>query len=120
MADLLNRLKDALSTLDDDVYYGIADRGPKDPRPWDCIVFGRDNAPINRNCTSLTHAYWVDVLREGYVPEGTEQALIDAVCAIPGMKLDADQGIEYDYLINPKSGEVVEAVRLHFKRAVKL
>lgn len=118
---MLERIDETLKTFDDRVYYGAVPVTEfNDEDPWSFIVFMRENVPVSNNCTSIARAYCVVISREGYIPEGLEEDVIDAVREIPGIKLASDRDIEYEYTVNPHSHEAVEACEIHFCKGERL
>lgn len=118
--ELLENIREALSSVDGRIYYGDVSPEDLETMPWDFVVFSREDAPLSDSGTSLSSAYSVAVFREGYIPEGMEREVIFAMRSVPGMKLDTGMSIQYDYAVNPKSADVVEMMVIHFKRGVKL
>ncbi len=118
---LLERIDETLKPFDDHVFYGaVPVTSFDDADPWDFIVFMREDVPVSANCTSIARSYCVVISREGHIPEGLEEEVIDAVRAIPGIKLANDREIEYEYTINPHSHEAVEACAIHFRKGAKV
>ena len=113
---ILDLIEQALSTVDLNVTFGIAD--PKDiDAPWNYIVYFRTKLRPNENKNSLTDYFTVAVVRENYVPDDVAYDIIDAMLKIPGMRLASDD-MEYDYL--KKDDDIrIEVMTLSFCRAKK-
>lgn len=107
----------ALLSLDERVFYGMADIG-KDDR-WDYIVYFREPTPVSSNLTSVSHSIGVWVVREGFVPDDMADKVKDAMRDIAGLRLSREQDIDFDYLHHPSTGRVVEAMLMHFVRPEK-
>lgn len=116
----LDDVKDALASVDANVFYGAA-CGLPDGAPWNYAVFSRDTSTPKDNLTGFSHRYTVAVIREDYVPEGTDAEVIEAMCRIPGMRLDRSRDIEYRYSVKQGSVRtVVEMMLIRFVKAVRL
>ena len=103
--------------MDPKTFYGTAAKiGRKDP--WDYTVFGRENATMSANQTSLSTVYPVAVVRENYVPEGMEDQIVSAMRTIPGMKPTGE--ILFEYMVKPDSTDVVEMMVIRFSRSRKV
>lgn len=113
-------IRDALAKIErpDRLYYGVAAKLP-DGAPWRYTVFSRDADKPKDSLTGYTHRYLVAVVREGYVPEGHDLEVIDAMLSIPGMKLDRTASTEYLYSVKPGTKDTVEEMVIHFVKAVK-
>ena len=61
----------------------------------------------------------MSVVRENYVPEGMLERVIDAMRAIPGVKLDAAREVEYVYDVKPGTSRTVEMMIVRFVRGRK-
>lgn len=115
---MLDEISSALAGIGGDVYYGIAAaRGKADP--WDYTVFYRSSTGASRNLTSRTDRYAVAVVREGYVPEDMLARVVEAMSAIPGMKLDSATDVDYVYGVKPKTSVTVEMMIVSFVRGDK-
>lgn len=113
----LNAIREALASVDSNVFYGLAAGLPKEA-PWDYTVFSRETTTAAANRTGYTDDYLVSVVREGYVPEGTLEDVVAAVTAIPGMKL-ASRPVEYVYDTRPGTSDVAEMMVVHFTKSRK-
>lgn len=122
MADkpTLDLISEALAGVEERgrVYYGTASKLPKGA-PWNYTVFSRAPAKPSGNLTSISDGYEVAVVREGYVPEGLDKRVIDAMGGIPGMRLEADSTIEYAYQVKPGTRDTVEMMVVRFRKARK-
>lgn len=114
---LLNDVQNALLAVDENVYYGTGVSHPKD-KPWDYIVFSRDVLKRNTNRSSFTDVINVSIIREEYIPEGVEEKVIEAMEALPGVKLMEGEH-EYLYTVKPNTKLTVEIVALQFTHSRK-
>ena len=114
----LDAISEALSSVDERVYYGMASKLPKGA-PWNYTVFSREPSNRNANKTGFTDVYSVAVVREEYVPEDVLPAVIEAMETIPGMKL-ADSTVDYDYMTKPGTTDIAEMMVVRFSKARKL
>lgn len=117
MTSTLDRINEALHSLDLPVYYGTA-TGLSKASAWNYIVFGRENATGNANLTSISHNYNVAVVHEDYVPEQTLYDVLEAMSAIPGMRWQGE--IVFDYMAKPGTDDVVELMVVRFEKPEKL
>ena len=119
----LDDVKKALKEFDSLVYYGIVpsrlvDENGNEIETWDYSVFNRVKLKHNPNKTSYGDVFEVHIVREEYIPEGTDTDVIARLTAIPGVKL-ADEDETYDYMLKPNTDTVVEMLTLTFVRARK-
>ena len=120
---LLNDVKEKLEELDPLVYYGLApstlrDEDGEEIERWDYTVFNRTKLKTSVSKTSYSDAFEVHIVREEFIPEGTDVNVIEKLTALPGVKLASDDGV-YDYTRKPGTGRVVEMLTLTFVRARK-
>ena len=114
---MLQEIHDALLKFDENVHFGTASWVDKN-EPWNYIVYGRTNSTPSENKTGYTDRYFVAVVREEYVPEELSDQIVDAITAIPGVRLDPS-GVEYDYTRKPNTDVTIEVARITFYRARK-
>lgn len=114
---ILNEIKDVLSTFDENVYYGSNAKHDEDS-PWDYIVFGRERLRASGNKTGLADVFDVLISREEFIEDGLPERVIDALVAIPGIRVSSEDG-EYTYAVNPGTKDTVEMLTLRFVRARK-
>lgn len=119
----LDDVKKALKEIDPMVFYGLVpsrlvDEKGEEVDTWDYIVFNRAKLKHNSNKTSFGDGFEVHIVREEYVPEGTDTDVIAKLTALPGVKL-ADEDGTYDYMMKPNTDMVVEMLTLTFTRARK-
>lgn len=120
---LLNDVKDVLEKFDKFVFYGltppvIRDEDGEEVDEWNYTVFNRTKLKNSTNKTSYTDAFDVHIVREEFIPEGTDVELIEKLTAIPGVRLAGDDGV-FDYALKPGTNHVVEMLTLSFVRARK-
>lgn len=113
LADIEAKLKE----LDPNVYYGMVDESVK-ITVWDYIVFNRTSITHSTNKTAATDRFDVHVIRENYVPEGFDMAVIEALCSLPGVRL-AGSECSFAYVQKPNTNIVVEMLTIPFVRARK-
>lgn len=119
----LDDVKNALKEIDPLVFYGIVpatlvDENGDAVDVWDYIVFNRSKLKSNPNKTSFNDRFEVHIVREEYVPEGIDIAVIEKLTAIPGVKL-ADEDGTFDYIMKPNTDTVIEMLTLTFTRGRK-
>lgn len=86
---------------------------------WDYIVFNRKLLKPGKNRTGYSYYFSVNIVREDFIPEGLEIAVIDKMCEITGMRL-AENDMEYHYTEKPNTNAVVEMISIDFVRPVKV
>lgn len=114
---VLDDIKNKLESVEPRVYYGIVD-GEVRETAWNYIVFNRTRLKSTSNKTGYTDGYDVHIVRENFVPEGTDLEVIEKMLEIHGMRLASEDG-EYNYIQKPNTNIVVEMLTLHFARARK-
>lgn len=114
---ILDDIKNKLESIDDNVYYGMADKNKADDE-WNYIVFSRRTLDPSTNKTGYSDYFDVAIIREDYIPEGIDEQVIKAMTEIKGMRL-TDEGGEYGYTRKGNTNAVVELLVLHFVRARK-
>ena len=83
------------------------------------IEFGADvSVGEDTNILSYTDAFDVHIVREEFIPEGTDTEYIEKLTALPGVRLAGDDGV-FDYMMKPGTDHVVEMLTLSFVRARK-
>lgn len=115
---LLNDVKEKLEELDPNVYYGLMTREPKDVPVWDYIVFNRTKLRHGQDKNSLGDVFEVHIIREEFIPEGLDAAVLAKMREIPGVRPTGDDG-SYNYMQKPNTDTVVEMLTLTFVRARK-
>lgn len=112
---ILDDIKSKLQTVDENVYYGLADRNKAEDE-WNYIVFNRRTSDPSPNKTGYSDYFDVAIVREDYIPEGIDEQVISAMTEIKGMRLTSEGG-EYGYTRKGNTNAVVELLVLHFVRA---
>lgn len=108
-----DKIKSALETIDSNVYYGVGRFQGR--TEWDCLIFGRRRRRPSGSA-GRSNRWFVAIVKEEYIPEGMEDAVIDAMKEI-SMRL-ATEDIQYDYV--EKSGEsIVEVCTMEFEKLEK-
>lgn len=114
---ILEDIKNQLETVDQRVFYGMVDESVA-KTAWNYIVFNRTKLAVTGNKTGYADGYDVSIVRENFIPEGVDLAIIERMTEIHGMRLAAIDG-EYNYILKPNTNIVVEMLTLHFVRARK-
>ena len=114
---ILDDIQAALETVDDQVFYGAAHNIPTSG-PWEYIVFARQSLSHNANITSFTDRIEVVIVRESYVPVEDIYSVMQAMTAIPGVRLAQDD-CRFDAIYKPDTDDCVEAVSIPFVHAFK-
>lgn len=116
---ILDDIKNKLEEIDPNVFYGMADADDEAvKREWNYIVFMRKTLSSNANKTGYSDHFTVAIIRENFIPEGLDVAVIDKMCEIDGMKL-ASPDCQYNYTKNPNTNTVVELLTMEFVKARK-
>lgn len=118
---ILQEIKDKLREIDPIVFYGMADDKDDDNRPiteWNYIVFMRKSLGVATNRTGYSDRYTVAIVREEFIPEGLDVAVINKMCEIDGMKL-ANPDCLYSYTMKQNTNTVVELLTMEFVKARK-
>lgn len=114
---ILEDIEAKLQEVDKRVYYGMVDENVKDT-VWNYIVFNRTTLGFPANKTGASDHFDVSIIRENFIPEGIDTEVIQKLCALPGVRLSANDG-EFNYVLKPNTNIVVEMLTLHFVRARK-
>lgn len=114
---ILDEIKAKLEEVDTNVYYGMVDEAIRET-VWDCTVFARTKLKATANKTGYTDGYDVLIIRENFIPDGTDLEIISKMLEIDGMRLSSEDGV-YTYIQKPNTNIVVEMLALHFVRARK-
>lgn len=114
---ILDDIKNKLEEVDPKIYYGMVSDEVNET-VWDYTVFNRVSLKAAPNRTGYSDYYDVHIVRENFVPEGTDLEVIGKMLEISGMRL-ADGDGTYNYVMKPSTNNVVEILTLHFVRARK-
>lgn len=112
---MLNNLKEALETIDSNVFYGAA-KTPEE-NIWNYIVFGRFKRNKSKNDSGYTYYYDVVIVREEYIPEDLIEEVIRTVEEQTRLKL-ADEPVDFDYE-RKQDDTVIELARIRFYKAIR-
>lgn len=116
---ILDDIQQKLQEFDPVVFYGCVDEDSKDIKDcWDYTVFNRVKLRTAPDKNSYVDVIEVHIVREEYVPDGADTAVIALMRSIPGVKLSSEDGT-YNYTRKPNTGTVVEMLTLTFTRARK-
>lgn len=120
---LLNDVKNTLKEIDPIVFYGIVpakltDENGNEVDEWNYSVFNRVKFRNHANKTSYSDHFQVHIVREEYIPEGTDIDVITKLTALPGVRLADEDGV-YTYVMKPNTDTVVEMLTLTFTRSRK-
>lgn len=118
---ILNEIKKKLKEVDPVVFYGLGDErdeyGNRLTR-WDYIVFRRKALSYSDSKKGYSDRFVVAIIREDYIPEGLDVAVIDKMCEIAGMRL-ANPDSAFNYTQKPNTNTVVEVLEIEFVKARK-
>lgn len=114
---MLSDIKTALEALGLTVYYGAAGTLSGEDE-WSYIVFYRTTLGPTGGKTGLAQVYEVALVHEDYVPDELVLDTIDAMTALPGVRL-ADTGGTYQYTTKPNTEQVIEILTIDFVRPMR-
>lgn len=127
---MLNEIRDKLIELIKDasfiekygvieaVLYGTAHQH-ENTLPWNYIVFNKEKFKKGGTSgTDLTYYWNVAIVHEEYIPEGLEEAVIDKILEIKGLRL-ADGDMPVEYLTKGDSNMVIELLQISFVKTKK-
>lgn len=114
---ILEEIKQKLEEVEPRVYYGMVDDSVRET-VWDYAVFNRVTTKPTTNKNGFSDYYDVHIVRENFIPEGTDADVIEKMLSIEGMRLAGTDGT-YTYVQKPNTNIVVEMLSLHFVRARK-
>lgn len=118
---ILEEIKNKLKEVDPVVFYGMASDEDEDGNKitaLNYIVFMRKSLSTNLNKTGFSDRFTVAVIRENFIPEGLDTAVIDKMCEIDGMRLGSTD-CQYNYTMKPNTNTVVEIVTMEFVKMRK-
>lgn len=115
---ILDDIESKLKTIDDNLFFGVVNP-TEEMTYWDYIVFRRGTLRKSENGTGYTRTYIVGIVRENYIPDGLDAAVISAMLEIPGMRVSAGDNA-YDYVERPGTNAAVEILTLNFYRPEKI
>lgn len=114
---ILEDIQQKLLEIDSKVFYGKVDEQAIS-NDWNYTVFMRKRLSYDAQKKSFSDRFVVAVIRENFIPDGLENAVIEAVCSIDGMRLSSTDG-DYNYVQKPNTNTVVEILTIEFVRARK-
>lgn len=117
---ILDDIKNKLQEIDPLVFYGMADDTDENDNPltvWNYIVFRRKALSSSTNKTGYSDRFVVAIIRENYIPEGLDVAVIEKMDEI-GLRLSSPDS-PFEYTKNPNTNTVVELLTLEFVKARK-
>lgn len=115
---ILDDIKNKLKEVDNNVFYGAVDPRMRE-EIWDYIVFARDTLSYSESKKSYGIHYTVAIVRENFIPEGLEMAVINKMCEIPGMRVSGSDG-NYEYIPKPNTNNIVEMLTINFVKPIKV
>ena len=118
MDEHLQQIVIAAQALGLPVYYGTAAMLSRSAK-WDYLVVTRTKAHAGTGNAGRIQQYEVGVVREVCIPEGTLDALYDALATVPGLRPDLGRDVEFDYTVKPGTNITVELMRVPFSRPRK-
>ena len=113
---ILQTINDKLLEIDPNVFYGAVKNSMKETL-WNYVVFNRTTKRQNENKTGYTEIYAVHIVRENWLDEGLEEAVIKKVCEIAGMRMIGEGS--YTYVMKPNTDTVIEMFSVEFARPIK-
>lgn len=116
---VLDDINAALEGINGPVFYGTAAKLPKDD-PWNYTVFSRTEAVMTAHLSSRSATFEVALVHEGYIPEESVKATIEAMAELPGMNLAQGSSIRYAYDVKPGTKVTVEMAVLTFNKASRV
>lgn len=117
---ILDEIRNQLETVDPNVFYGLVDDERLKQLDFVCdyIVFNRVKPSYGANLTSISDYFDVHIIRENFIPEDMDIAVIEAMSKIAGVRRAKEDGA-YNYVRKPNTNAVLEMLTLHFVRARK-
>lgn len=115
---ILDDIKEKLREVDENVFYGMVDNSMRE-MVWDYIVFNRKTRSYSQNKTSRNAYFTVNIIREEFIPDGLEDAVVEKMLEIPGMRLTGQDGT-YTYVPKPNTNVVIEMFSIDFVKPVKV
>lgn len=116
---ILDDIKSKLQEIDEKVFYGMADFSEIErTNDWNYIVFMRKTLSASPNKTGYSDHFTVAIIREDFIPEGLDIAVVEKMCEISGMKL-ASPDCPYNYTQKQNTNTVVEVLTMEFVKARK-
>ena len=127
---MLNEIRDKLQELIkspsfiekygviEEVLYGTAHKH-ESSKSWNYIVFNKQKFKKGGTSnTDLTYYWNVAIIHDEYIPEGLEEAVIDKILEINGLRL-ADGDMPFEYTTKGDSNMVVELLQVSFVKTKK-
>lgn len=114
---LLEDIQSKLEEVDSLVFYGMADE-ERIKDDWNYIVFMRKVLSVSDTKNGYSDRFTVAIIRENFIPEGTDMQVIDKMLEISGMRL-ASSDCPYSYIKKPNTNVVVELLTMEFVKARK-
>ena len=115
---ILDEIKAKLEEVDPKVFYGMV-KTIKPESLWNYIVFDRRIMRASEQKTGYTDYYRVHIVREGFIPEGIAEEVIEKMKEIAGFKV-AKTDMPYTYVQKGNTDVVVEMLTIEFLRARKV
>lgn len=115
---ILEAIRNKLLEIDPNVFYGMVDPVMRES-VWDYIVFHRKPTKPSVNKTGYSYYFTVNIVRENFIPEGLDLAVIEKMQEIPGMKIAGNE-MPYEYVAKPNTNVVVEMLSIDFVKPVKV
>ena len=115
---ILDDIKTKLEEIDPHVFYGMVKRTMRESL-WNYIVFDRRIMRASENKTGYTDYYRVHIIREGWIPEGLAEEVIEKMKEVTGMK-PAKTDMQYTYTQKSNTDTVVEMLTIEFCRSKKV
>lgn len=114
---ILTDIEEKLQQFGDPVYYGMVDEAQAQT-VWNYIVFNRVAIQHSPNKTSDVDRFDVHIIRENFIPDGMEDAVMEKLREISGVRLTNENSV-FSYVQKPNTNVVVEMLTIPFVRARK-
>lgn len=113
---ILEDVEAKLKEVDDVVMYGMVDKKVREME-WNYIVFNRTGVKYSANKTAASDMFDVHIVRENFVPDGTDTEVVEKLCSLHGVRVSGDA--VFNYAMKPNTNVVVEMLTVSFVRARK-
>ena len=113
---ILTDIEAKLKEIDSNVYYGMVHKSRAETI-WDYIVFNRTGVKYSANKTAASDSFDVHIIRENYIPDGMEDAVVAKLTELPGVRVSGDSS--FYYTEKPNTDTVIEMLTISFVRARK-
>ncbi len=115
-----DKILKALKQFDNNVFYGaVTEKDFQKLSSADCIIFASSDYHLkDAKSKDLIAEYYVFIVRENYICENLIVEIINAMEAIPGLRL-TNQPNNFEYMPKGKTDIMLETIRLQFSKTIK-